>query len=294
MIKVTWTASTDNIGVTGYKVYRNGSQMGTSVTTEYTDTGVASNTIYSYTVSAYDAVGNNSAQSSPPATAATMSAIGTAAAKQLPDGSIVGLVSKIVTAVFGDHFYVEESDRSMGIRVTPVEMPAGLAAGKTVDVGGTMATNSDGERHIVGASVYLNGTGSVDPLALSNKAIGGGDWLYDPGSGAGQQGLREYRFVKELGQRVIVDVSGLNNIGSLVRSWGKVTYAGTGYYYIDDGSGLDDDSGHIGVKVEATGLTIPPENSYVVVTGISSCYRSAGELYRLVRIPGQDDIAVVP
>jgi chitodextrinase len=28
-IQVTWTASTDNVGVRGYKVYRNGGQVGT-------------------------------------------------------------------------------------------------------------------------------------------------------------------------------------------------------------------------------------------------------------------------
>jgi hypothetical protein len=71
-IGVTWTASTDNVGVTGYKVYRNGGQVGTSTTTSYIDGGLTGNTTYSYTVSAYDAAGNNSAQSSPPATATTV------------------------------------------------------------------------------------------------------------------------------------------------------------------------------------------------------------------------------
>jgi chitodextrinase len=62
-INLTWTASTDNVGVTGYKVFRNGAQVGTSATASYSDTGLTANTTYSYTVSAYDAAGNNSAQS---------------------------------------------------------------------------------------------------------------------------------------------------------------------------------------------------------------------------------------
>jgi chitodextrinase len=62
-IDVSWTASTDDVGVTGYKVYRNGTQVGTSTTTTYHDTGLVPGTAYTYTVSAYDAAGNNSAQS---------------------------------------------------------------------------------------------------------------------------------------------------------------------------------------------------------------------------------------
>ena len=51
------------MGVTGYKIYRGGTQIGTSAVTNYTDTGLTASTAYSYTVSAYDAAGNNSAQS---------------------------------------------------------------------------------------------------------------------------------------------------------------------------------------------------------------------------------------
>ena len=60
---LTWTASTDNVGVTGYRVYRNGTQVGTATATGYTDTGLAASTAYSYTVAAVDAAGNVSAAS---------------------------------------------------------------------------------------------------------------------------------------------------------------------------------------------------------------------------------------
>lgn len=62
-ITFRWTASTDNVAVTGYRIYRNGTQVGTSPTTSYTDSGLAANTAYSYTVAAYDAAGRLSAQS---------------------------------------------------------------------------------------------------------------------------------------------------------------------------------------------------------------------------------------
>ncbi len=62
-INLSWTASTDNVGVVGYKVFRNASQIGTSSTTNFSDTGLSPSTTYSYSVSAYDASGNNSSQS---------------------------------------------------------------------------------------------------------------------------------------------------------------------------------------------------------------------------------------
>ena len=62
-VSLNWTASTDNVGVTGYRVMRNGSQIATSSSTAYSDTTVAAGTAYSYTVRAYDAAGNVSADS---------------------------------------------------------------------------------------------------------------------------------------------------------------------------------------------------------------------------------------
>jgi len=60
---LSWAASTDNVGVAGYDVYRNGSQIATTGATSYTDSGLAPATSYSYTVKAYDAAGNVSAAS---------------------------------------------------------------------------------------------------------------------------------------------------------------------------------------------------------------------------------------
>ncbi len=62
-INLTWNASTDNVGVVGYKIYRNSSQVGTSTTTNYSDSGLSASTVYSYTVVAYDAAGNTSSPS---------------------------------------------------------------------------------------------------------------------------------------------------------------------------------------------------------------------------------------
>src|SRR5213078_1424746 len=63
-INLSWTASSDNVGVSGYRVYRNGTQIATTGATSFANTGLSPSTTYSYTVAAYDAAGNLSAQSS--------------------------------------------------------------------------------------------------------------------------------------------------------------------------------------------------------------------------------------
>jgi chitodextrinase len=62
-VGLSWTASTG--GATGYTIYRNGTQVGTSTTTTYTDSTVGPSTTYQYTVDAYNGAGTHSAQSSP-------------------------------------------------------------------------------------------------------------------------------------------------------------------------------------------------------------------------------------
>jgi len=63
-INLSWLASTDNVGVTGYIIYRNGTQITNITGASYQNTGLSTNTTYSYTVAAHDAAGNVSAQSS--------------------------------------------------------------------------------------------------------------------------------------------------------------------------------------------------------------------------------------
>jgi len=76
-INLSWTASTDDVGVTGYRVERcqgagcsNFTQIATPATTTFNDTGLTASTSYSYRVRATDAAGNLSAFSST-ATAST-------------------------------------------------------------------------------------------------------------------------------------------------------------------------------------------------------------------------------
>jgi chitinase len=62
-VSLAWNASTDNVGVTGYDVYRGTTKVATVTGTSHTDSGLAASTTYSYTVRARDAAGNVSAAS---------------------------------------------------------------------------------------------------------------------------------------------------------------------------------------------------------------------------------------
>ncbi|MCL4561491.1 MAG: DNRLRE domain-containing protein [Chloroflexi bacterium] len=66
-VDLAWQASTDNVGVAGYTIYRDGASLATVIgsTLSYSDFTVLPSTTYSYTVDAFDQSGNHSAQSSP-------------------------------------------------------------------------------------------------------------------------------------------------------------------------------------------------------------------------------------
>ncbi|WP_269278611.1 glycosyl hydrolase [Streptomyces sp. H39-S7] len=65
-VHLSWTASIDNVGVTGYDVYRDGTRVGgTTSDTTYLDTGLTAATAYGYTIKAHDAAGNLSTASAP-------------------------------------------------------------------------------------------------------------------------------------------------------------------------------------------------------------------------------------
>ena len=57
-ITLGWSASTDDVGIAGYRIFRDGTLVGTTTATAYDDAGVTAGTTYRYTVSAFDAAGN--------------------------------------------------------------------------------------------------------------------------------------------------------------------------------------------------------------------------------------------
>ena len=207
-------------------------------------------------------------------------------AKLLGDTLTIARTWGIVTLVTGAPatavYYIESEDRSCGIRV---EDPSGLAPnlGERVDVAGTLKTNSDLERYVEVGGFFRNGTGSVSPITLTNRDVGGADWNFNAATGAGQKG--------------VLGGSGTNNIGLLIATTGTVTATGTdpagnNYFLVDDGSALTDASGLTGLRVLGTVPNANPVGRVVVVTGVSSCYKSGNDLYRFMLSRSQSDVVV--
>src|SRR5882762_2708998 len=86
---LSWSASSDNFGVTAYIVRRNGVQVATPVSTSYVDTGLSPAATYSYAVAARDAAGNMSPDS------ASVSITTASAADTTPPSTPTGLTAAV-------------------------------------------------------------------------------------------------------------------------------------------------------------------------------------------------------
>lgn len=192
-------------------------------------------------------------------------------AKRARDGAILQFHGGIVTAVFGDSFYVECEGRYCAVRV---DCPGhGVVPGVLVRVDGTVGTDSNGERYVDASTVLPVGSGSVKPMSVLQKYLGGGDWFYDPAACVGQRGVK--------------DGVGANNLGLLVTSVGRVTSTGEGFLYMDDGSHLldgttTDGRENLGVRVQCD-PRLYSVGDVLRVTGISSTMERGGYLYRLLK-----------
>jgi cellulose 1,4-beta-cellobiosidase len=136
-ISVSWAASTDpDSPVAGYTLYRGGAKVGTSATTSFTDTGLAANASYSYTVTAFDPSGNASAQSAPFGVTATDTTPPSVPAGVIVTGATTTSISLSWTtstdpdsAVAGYNIYRDGT--KIGSSTTASFTDTGLAVGST-------------------------------------------------------------------------------------------------------------------------------------------------------------------
>ncbi|MEU8186960.1 PQQ-dependent sugar dehydrogenase [Micromonospora carbonacea] len=162
-VRLTWSAATDNVAVTRYDVLRGGTTVG-SVTgtaanppaTTFTDTGLAANTQFSYTVVARDAQGNASAAS---------------AAVSVRTGSAC------TSAVCGTTVVTTERDLPWGL----VQLSDGTVLYGRRDLFDVVAMNPDGtNKRSIGTvpnAAGTNGEGGVLGLAVAST-FATDRWLY--------------------------------------------------------------------------------------------------------------------
>jgi chitodextrinase len=134
---LSWTASTDNVGVTGYEVFQNGLSLGTSATTSRSITNLTSGTPYAMTVRARDAAGNWSAQS---AALNVTTAMGDTQAPSVP-------ANLAASAITSTSFTLTWSASSDNVGVTGYEIfrngvSAGIVAGTSNAISGLVQSTT--------------------------------------------------------------------------------------------------------------------------------------------------------
>lgn len=157
-------------------------------------------------------------------------------AKSFEDGTLVELSGPVVTGAYDGFFYVEDIDRTSGIKVVGSQS---VTLGQAVKVTGKLDT-VNGERCINATDVQIiSADNEIKSLMLNGRSF------------AGQLGL--------------------SNIGLLTTIYGRVTEvtADEAYCYIDDGSGVSFEPGTVGIKVMLTATKKPAYGQYISCTGVA-------------------------
>jgi len=188
-INVSWSASTDNVAVTGYRVFRNGTLVASPSSPSFSDTGLSPSTLYSYTVAAVDAAANVSA----PSTAASSTTLA-ASDTTPPTVSITtptsnSTLSGTITLTASANDNVAVSD--VQFQLDGVNLGADLTSPPySISWNTTSATNGTHNLTAIARDAAHNATtSSVIPVSVNNAAgsvpTAGliGYWNFDEGSG---------------------------------------------------------------------------------------------------------------
>jgi len=164
--------------------------------------------------------------------------------KDAPAEAFVRSKDMVVTEVLGNWFYAQSPDRAAGIRI--LRDAHGLSRGLTVRLEGNLHVNEHGEKWLEATECALTGAAEVRPFVMANRFLGG----------------------------AVAGGFGLNNTGLFVSLFGRVLQVDNEgqQFTVSDGSVTG------GVRVRASGLTLPPVGQTVLVSGASSLENVQGAL----------------
>ncbi|MEX2491089.1 MAG: Ig-like domain-containing protein [Nitrospirales bacterium] len=137
-ISLNWLASTDNVGITGYHIFRNGAFITSTSITSYKDAKLAPLTTYAYTVTAWDAAGNESMPST--SVSATTQAPPDTTPPSIPTGMAGTILSNSEIALSWDTstdnvqvagYQVMKNNVLLATTMTPSYRDSGLSSGFT-------------------------------------------------------------------------------------------------------------------------------------------------------------------
>lgn len=193
--------------------------------------------------------------------------------KMHQDGATVGINDAIVSARFADGFYIEADGRYSGIYVSAPGHS--LTVGMRARVMGTVQTDATTmERYVAATSTPTqNGTGTVSPLGMPNKLVGGGNWNW----------VWQNNITKS-GQRGATGKSTLNNVGLLLRLVGTIRYIDSGTFAVGGWYAPE-----IICKMPA-GVSVPANLGLTIVTGVCSLMQSGSSYVAFLKIRDLNDI----
>jgi hypothetical protein len=172
-VDLAWTAGTDNVAVTGYKITRNGAALTTvGKVTTFADTTAAPDTVYTYSVQATDAAGNLS-PASDPATATTPPAPTTftftptddAYVEQISPSTNFGAAARIVT----DHSPVDDALMKFTVATGGCAITSATLS-LTVGTTSTDASPKGGDLHTTAGTAWSEGTVTWANAPAANTA----------------------------------------------------------------------------------------------------------------------------
>jgi fibronectin type 3 domain-containing protein len=182
-INLSWTASTDNVGVTGYLVERctgagcaNFTQVATPTSTSYSDGTLSASTAYSYRVRAADAAGNLSTYSNVAATTTPAAALGSLSANpsSVSFGNVAFGNSKTAPIVLSNTGNASATISQANVSgnafsISGLSMPYTLAAGQNTSLNATFTPGTFGAAT---GSISIVSNAVNSPLSVALSGIG--------------------------------------------------------------------------------------------------------------------------
>ena len=293
-IDLAWAASADNVGVTGYKIYRDGSLIASQPVLVYSDIGLSHSTLYCYTVAAFDAAGNTSSQSaSQCATPLVVPTAPTGFSATAGNGQVTirwdavagttsyNLYMASATGVTKSN-YLSLSNGMQHVGVTSPYTHSSLTNGITYYFVVT-AVNANGES---GESSQVSATPQVlppPPAAPTGIVANAGDGLitirWDAVAGTTSYNLYMASATGVTKSNYLSLSNGMQHVGVTSPYTHSSLTNGITYYFVVTAVNANGESGESG-QVSATPLVSPVTTDKLNDTGVtaSQCYQAGGSL----------------
>ncbi|OYU79873.1 MAG: secretion protein [Flavobacterium sp. BFFFF1] len=171
---LSWTASTDNVGVTGYDVYQGATLKATVATTSYAVTGLTAATAYTFSVKAKDAAGNVSAASNTVSVTTLAGTVtyctsqGNSTADEKIGKVVFGTISNTSTGTAGyENFTAQSTSAVRGTAYTITITPAWTSTVYSEGYAVFIDYNQDGDFADAGETVFTKAASTATPASGS-------------------------------------------------------------------------------------------------------------------------------